>query len=196
MAQESHARTPLRPQGSILRRADVDVLFGPLAALGTDVGVEPGSPRVRSPEPCRPTRADVLSRRVQRGEPDRPARYAAALEVGSTPSSVALARRHCVAACVDFGWADSAATVELLVSELVTNAIVHAGGSRVRVSVLDQGLRLRVEVSDDSSTLPVPRRALAGAENGRGLELVDTLAVDAGCEVAAEGKTVWFEVGI
>lgn len=118
------------------------------------------------------------------------------LEVARTPSSVGLVRRFCVDACSTLGWADSSDAVELLVSELATNAVKHAHGARMRVRVLDHGLRLRVEVSDDSVSLPVPRRATAGAENGRGLAIIDALAVDAGCDVTVGGKTTWFEVGI
>lgn len=193
---ESDVRPPSPPRRNTHLTASVGGSFGPPAAFGTAAAVGPGKPRTRSPALDRPTWADVLSRRVQPGEPERPATDGAVLDVASTPSSVALVRRYCVDACSEFGWADSAATVELLVSELATNAIVHAGGLRVRVRVLDQGLRLRVEVSDDSPALPVPRRAVAGAENGRGLAMVSRLAVDAGCEVAVDGKTAWFEVGI
>ena len=120
---------------------------------------------------------------------------AADLDVPSTPGSVAVVRRFCVQACCDLGWADSAETVELLVSELATNAVVHGRGARLRVRVLDRGLRLRVEVSDDSSARPVPRRAVPDAEDGRGLAMVELLAADAGCDVVADGKTAWFELG-
>lgn len=89
---------------------------------------------------------------------------------------------------------ESAEAVELLVSELATNAVVHGCGSRMRVRVLDHGLRLRVEVSDDSTTLPAQRHAAADAESGRGLAMIDTLAVEAGCDVAVNGKTAWFEM--
>lgn len=118
------------------------------------------------------------------------------LDVACIPRNVALVRRYCVDKCSELGWAESADAVELLVSELATNAVVHAGGSRLRVRVLDRGLRLRIEVSDGSVTLPVARPAAVNAEHGRGLAMVDVLAVDAGCDVADAGKTAWFEMGI
>lgn len=118
------------------------------------------------------------------------------LDIASGPRSVAVARRYCINACFELGWADSVDTVALLVSELATNAVIHACGPRLRMRVLENGLRLRVEVSDDRRTLPVPRRAAAHAESGRGLALVDTLAVAAGRHVAVTGKTAWFEVGL
>lgn len=116
------------------------------------------------------------------------------LEVASTPQSISRMRLFCVQACRTLGWADSADTVELLVSELATNSVVHALGARVQVRVLSCDLRLRVEVSDDDVRLPVPRRAAASAENGRGLALVELLAANAGCCTSARGKTCWFEL--
>lgn len=193
---EPDVRPPSGARRNTGRTARLGGRFGPPAALGTAAAVGPGEHRARSPGLDRPIRGDGLSRHVQPGEPERIATDGAVFDVASTLCSVALVRRYCVDACSDLGWADSAADVELLSSELATNAVVHGGGSRVRVRVLDQGLRLRVEVSDDSRSLPVPRRAVAGAESGRGLALVDMLAVDAGCDVGPEGKTVWFEVGI
>lgn len=64
--------------------------------------------------------------------------------------------------------------------------------------MLDLGSRLRIEVSDDSPTLPEARTAEAHAESGRGLAIVTLLAVDSGVEVAAHGagKTSWFELGV
>lgn len=148
------------------------------------------------PSLVRPCAAATVSRPGRPGESERTAAGAAEFDVARTPVSVALVRRYCVDACSRLGWADSADAVELLVSELATNAVLHACGPRMRVRVLDRGLRLRVEVSDDSLTLPVPRRAAAQAESGRGMALVETLAVDAGCDVTVHGKTAWFEVGL
>ncbi|MEX2290933.1 MAG: ATP-binding protein [Mycobacteriales bacterium] len=118
------------------------------------------------------------------------------LVVASAPRSVALVRRYALDACAALGWDDSADTVALLVSEMATNAVLHAYGSEIRVRVLDRGLRLRVEVHDGSPALPVPRNAPARDEDGRGLALVEALAVGWGADLAPGGKTVWFEVGI
>jgi anti-sigma regulatory factor (Ser/Thr protein kinase) len=132
-------------------------------------------------------------------DPDGPGDRAAAddsgLVVPSAPRSVALVRRYAVDACVGLGWADAADTVALLVSELATNAILHAYGPEIRVRILDHGPRLRVEVFDGSPVLPVPRRAHAHAEDGRGLALVQAQAVRWGVETHPDGKTAWFEVG-
>lgn len=112
-----------------------------------------------------------------------------------TPRSVAHVRRYCVAACEALGWADAADTVELLVSEIATNAVCHAQGQSYQVRLLDQGKRLRVEVADDSPERPASRDAAADAENGRGLAMVNAFALRSGVEARGDGKTTWFEVG-
>lgn len=121
---------------------------------------------------------------------------AAGLVVPAVPRSVGLVRRYAVDASTALGWGESANTVTLLVSELATNAAVHASGGQIRVRVLDRGLRLRVEVSDDSPDLPVPRSAPVSAEDGRGLALVEALARRHGVDARHDGKTVWFEIGV
>ena len=77
--------------------------------------------------------------------------------------------------------------VELLVSELVTNAVQHAHG-QIGVSVCVVGDRSRVEVSDMSPTVPGPGTC------GRGLRLVGLLADRWGVDRRSQGKAVWFEV--
>jgi hypothetical protein len=71
--------------------------------------------------------------------------------------------------------------------------VLHAYGPEVRVRVLG-GPRLRVEVHDGSPVLPVQRNAAASAEGGRGIALVEALAVRWGVEARPTGKTFWFEV--
>lgn len=82
----------------------------------------------------------------------------------------------------------------LLVSEITTNAILHAYGAGICLQVSVSGPALRVEVFDGSPVLPRPRNAPSGDENGRGLALVDALAVRWGVEPRPDGKTFWFEV--
>jgi len=85
-------------------------------------------------------------------------------------------------------------TVTLLVSELVTNAVVHAG-SDVEVMVRLTATAARIEVTDASAASPAPRAAAADEDSGRGLALVGTLARRWGVRPApGGGKTVWFEV--
>jgi serine phosphatase RsbU (regulator of sigma subunit)/anti-sigma regulatory factor (Ser/Thr protein kinase) len=89
----------------------------------------------------------------------------------------------------------SAESVELLVSELVGNAVRHAAGATVVLrAAVTQG-RVRVEVQDASPRLP----GAAGApsweqENGRGLQLVEAIAQRWGTEPVPGGKYLWFEI--
>jgi anti-sigma regulatory factor (Ser/Thr protein kinase) len=82
---------------------------------------------------------------------------------------------------------------ELLTSELVTNVVVHVGGSLTLRTFLDSGL-LRVEVDDGSTEPPVLRDPGAGDDHGRGILLVDALADCWGTDIDADGKRVWFEI--
>ncbi|WP_432510141.1 ATP-binding protein [Kineococcus sp. SYSU DK001] len=86
---------------------------------------------------------------------------------------------------------------ELGVSELVSNAVLHARTSSVvTVRAMPSG-RVRIEVGDSSPAPVQPRRFEAGATTGRGLRLVAALALDWGCDASpperGPGKTVWFE---
>jgi DNA-binding NarL/FixJ family response regulator len=96
------------------------------------------------------------------------------------------------------GWDDDGGdltdTVTLLVSELVTNAVVHAG-SDVEVSVRLTPTAARIEVTDASAVSIKPRHATQDEDSGRGLALVESLARRWGVRPApGGGKTVWFEV--
>ncbi|HET9444316.1 MAG TPA: response regulator [Acidimicrobiales bacterium] len=84
-------------------------------------------------------------------------------------------------------------TVKLLVSELVTNSVVHAG-SAADVAVLLKPDALRIEVSDSGAGGVRPRVAGAEDTSGRGMGLVRDLSAAWGVEVTDAGKTVWFEV--
>lgn len=83
--------------------------------------------------------------------------------------------------------------VTLLVSEVVTNAIVHAG-TEVEVSVELKEEAVRIEVTDKEAGLPKPRDAAEEDTSGRGLALVDAMASAWGVESRPGGKVVWFEV--
>jgi anti-sigma regulatory factor (Ser/Thr protein kinase) len=82
-------------------------------------------------------------------------------------------------------------TVELLVSELVTNAVMHTTGP-ISIRLLLQ-TDIRCEVIDSSRTLPVRAEADLLDEQGRGLLLVDELARRWGTQTRPGGKLVWFE---
>lgn len=86
-------------------------------------------------------------------------------------------------------------TAELLVSELVTNAVRHARGGRVELRLVRSGATLICEVEDEDHTLPTLLNAGPGDEFGRGLRIVSVLAKEWGTSRTASGKTVWFELG-
>lgn len=79
----------------------------------------------------------------------------------------------------------------LLVSELVTNSVLH-GGPPLTVAVDCDVDALQVRVRDGSRDLPSPRQARRADEGGRGLEIVATLSADWGVDPVEDGKHVWF----
>ena len=81
----------------------------------------------------------------------------------------------------------------LLVSELVTNSVLH-GGPPVVVAVDCDEATLQVRVRDGSPMLPAPRDAASGDENGRGLALVAEMSADWGVDTEEDGKHVWFVI--
>jgi len=84
-------------------------------------------------------------------------------------------------------------TAELLTSEIVTNAIIHAA-SGPELVVRISGGRVRVEVQDISPAVPVRQFAGPLSPSGRGMAIVDELARDWGVEHVPQGKRVWFEL--
>ena len=83
-------------------------------------------------------------------------------------------------------------TAELLVSELVTNAVRYAQGKIGLRLVLEGGLVC--EVLDDSAALPRLRHPDDSDERGRGLQVVSQLAQRWGARRAISGKVVWCEL--
>lgn len=108
-------------------------------------------------------------------------------------ASVPRARRFADEALRRWNCADVLDTVSLLVTELVTNAIRHAGSAEdVKVRLFADTIRL--EVSDPSPALPHRGDASPDAESGRGLLLVEAMSTDWGAEWTSGGKRVWAEV--
>lgn len=86
---------------------------------------------------------------------------------------------------------------ELCVTELLANVITHLGaGTPVTLRVTGRATRTRVELTDpDPHTRPAQRQAADTDESGRGLALLDALAVDWGVTEGPGTKTVWCELG-
>jgi anti-sigma regulatory factor (Ser/Thr protein kinase) len=111
------------------------------------------------------------------------------------PSSVGTARRFVTGQLAALGIADPGASAELVVSELVTNAVIHAGTDlTVRVVPVGAGNGARIEVADGSTTMPGLRIANSQSHSGRGLMLVEHFALEWGVERTESGKVVWFVV--
>ncbi|MFI6661442.1 SpoIIE family protein phosphatase [Streptomyces sp. NPDC050523] len=104
------------------------------------------------------------------------------------------ARRFARQTLTEWGLAEHSEVVELLVSEIVTNAVCRTsrpvGLRLLRTDVL------RCEVTDDAPQLPRLRHARASDEGGRGLYLVNRLARRWGATRLGAGKVVWFELAI
>ncbi|MEU0413405.1 SpoIIE family protein phosphatase [Streptomyces griseorubiginosus] len=116
----------------------------------------------------------------------------AAWDVEADPAAVAQARSNASERLAAWGLEDLAFMTELVVSELVTNAIRY-GRPPVRLRLI-RDRSLLCEVSDAGSSTPHLRRARTFDEGGRGLFLVAQLAERWGTRHARQGKTVWAEL--
>jgi serine phosphatase RsbU (regulator of sigma subunit) len=197
------------PEGSLLvlftdgliesRHRDIDAGLNAMRKLLSDIHVRPEGPR-HAP----PSLDSICDRLVDELLPEH-ARDDAALLVARTralpadrsvcwdlpadPAIVADARARTARHLAAWGLEDITFTTELLVSELVTNAIKHAQ-SPIRLRIILDGV-LSCEVFDGSNTAPHLRRADRYDEDGRGLMLVAQLAERWGTRHTGTGKIIW-----
>lgn len=129
----------------------------------------------------------LLVARTRRLDPARIAEW----DVRPDPAAVSPVRNACARRLADWGLEEIAFTTELILSELITNAIRY-GTEPIRVRLL-YDRSLICEVSDGSSTSPHLRRAEATDEGGRGLFLVAQFAERWGTRYTARGKIIWSE---
>ena len=118
---------------------------------------------------------------------------AARLKLECGPSAVADARsfiRATLWALEVDGLLEDATVV---VSELVTNAVIHAR-TEILVDVAVSGESVRISVSDQNSRLPTVPETPEDATNGRGLHLVAAISKDWGVDDGTVGKAVWAEL--
>jgi len=112
-------------------------------------------------------------------------------ELPADPAVVAEARKSATRQLSDWGLDDLAFTTELVVSELVTNAIRHAE-SPIRLRLIAEQA-LICEVSDGGATAPHLRHPKTTDEGGRGLFLISQFTQRWGTRYTAEGKIIWAE---
>ncbi|WP_329223107.1 SpoIIE family protein phosphatase [Streptomyces sp. NBC_01485] len=115
--------------------------------------------------------------------------------IPADPSLVAPIRRQVVRQLSDWELSDASFTTELVVSELVTNAIRY-GSDPIRLRLIHDAATLICEVSDNSHTAPHLRRAKTWDEGGRGLLLVAQLTQRWGSRHTPDGKTIWAELNL
>ncbi|MGW0465066.1 ATP-binding SpoIIE family protein phosphatase [Streptomyces sp. NPDC003027] len=113
------------------------------------------------------------------------------------PERIATARRHLRQLLHDWTDEDQVDSAVLMVSEMVTNVLIHTDGDALLVAEVtcdDEARRLRVEVADTSDELPHRRQPGEMASSGRGLVLMEMLAHAWGVDPRGEGKSIWFEL--
>ncbi|MCU1593461.1 MAG: putative sensor protein [Frankiales bacterium] len=117
------------------------------------------------------------------------------LDLSAEPSSVGEARRFVRGVLGDWGLDDAVEVVALLVSELATNAVLHARTAYAVIISADDD-DICVEVLDRSEVPPRQRQNSPSAATGRGVGLVDQLSRSWGSRPADHGfaKSVWFTV--
>ncbi|MFC8664773.1 SpoIIE family protein phosphatase [Streptomyces sp. NPDC057199] len=211
------AGPPLGLGGLPFESLDTELPEGSLLALYTDGLIESrdtdldegtarlrralAAPAVSLDALCDSVLADVLPRRptddvallvarTRALDADR----VAAWDVTPEPSAVSEVRKNALRRLADWGLSDAAFVTELVVSELVTNAIRHATPPIQLRLIHDR--TLICEVSDASSTAPHMRRARTYDEGGRGLLLVAQLTQRWGTRPTSTGKTIWAEQSV
>ncbi|MFJ5305308.1 SpoIIE family protein phosphatase [Streptomyces sp. NPDC088350] len=113
------------------------------------------------------------------------------------PERIAVARQQLRELLHDWTGADQVDSAVLLVSEMLTNVLVHTDADALltaEVSGEPGKRRMRVEVTDAGDDLPHKRHPGELASSGRGLLLIELLAETWGVDPRGEGKSIWFEL--
>ncbi|MBT3150320.1 SpoIIE family protein phosphatase [Streptomyces sp. CHD11] len=124
-----------------------------------------------------------------------PSAQVATWDIPADPALVAPVRKQAVDQLAAWALTEASFTAELVVSELVTNAIRY-GAPPIRLRLIHDASTLICEVSDTSHTAPHLRRAKTWDEGGRGLLLVAQLTQRWGSRHTADGKTIWSELSL
>jgi serine phosphatase RsbU (regulator of sigma subunit)/anti-sigma regulatory factor (Ser/Thr protein kinase) len=181
------------------RQRDIDTGLTAMRKVLNDVSLQPDGPPHAAPS--LETMCDTLVGALlpDRAEDDAalliartcalPADRIVSWDLSAEPEVVADARAQAARQLAAWGLEEATFTTTLIVSELLTNAILHAEPPIQLRMILDGALSC--EVSDGSSTAPRPRRADRYDEGGRGLLLVAQLTERWGTRHTRTGKTIW-----
>ncbi|GGN04167.1 SpoIIE family protein phosphatase [Streptomyces fuscichromogenes] len=172
LVQAVHGPSSHHTTGPLADRREDDIAVLLLSRPGTGRGEEPLAVRPW-------IRRTLLS--VAQAEPER----------------VAEARQHVRELLHDWGSPDQVDSAVLLVSEMLTNVLVHTDADALllaEVSGQAPERCLRVEVTDGGDDLPHKRRPGELASSGRGLVLIEILADAWGVDPRGQGKSIWFEL--
>ncbi|GHH91280.1 SpoIIE family protein phosphatase [Streptomyces capillispiralis] len=113
------------------------------------------------------------------------------------PERVAVARQQLRELLHDWSSADQVDSAVLLLSEMLTNVLVHTDTDALLLAEVTgggDGRRMRIEVTDAGDDLPHLRRPGELASSGRGLLMIELLAHTWGVDPRGEGKSIWFEL--
>ncbi|MGW1041034.1 ATP-binding protein [Streptomyces sp. NPDC002547] len=123
----------------------------------------------------------------------KPPALSAEWSVSADPSQVGIVRRQAAAQVAEWGLPDLVDPVCLLITELLTNAIEHTNGAHVDTRLSHSESILEIEVSDLGDGRARLKKPDAQQEHGRGLMIVDSIALDWGTRPRADsqGKSTW-----
>ncbi|MFD8935454.1 SpoIIE family protein phosphatase [Streptomyces sp. NPDC059578] len=141
--------------------------------------------------------AFLLLRRGERPAPVAPTRRTLLTVAQAEPHRIAAGRQQLRELLHDWADREQVDSAVLMVSETLTNVLVHTDGDALMTAAVTGepgGRRLRVEVTDASDDLPHRREPGELASSGRGLVLMDLLADAWGVDPRGEGKSTWFEL--
>ncbi|AZK95290.1 MULTISPECIES: ATP-binding SpoIIE family protein phosphatase [Streptomyces] len=140
----------------------------------------------------------LLSREGEPGPAEEAPRRTVMTIAQAEPERIAVARQTVRELLHDWADPEQVDAAVLMVSEMVTNVLVHTDGNALltaQIATATPAPRvLRVEVADASDELPHKRRPGELASSGRGLVLMEMLADAWGVDPRGEGKCIWFEL--
>lgn len=174
LVQAVHGPPSYHTTGPFMDRREDDIAMLLLCREGGSCGVGTGGTAAH-----RPVRRTVLT--VKQAEPER----------------IAEARHQVRDVLHDWSDEDQVDSAVLMVSEMVTNVLMHTDGDALLVAEItgEKGSRrIRVDVADSSDELPHRRTPGELASSGRGLVLMELLAGAWGVDPRGDGKSTWFEL--